>query len=74
MFVVYNRLIKFQCETLLEQNEGDIEDWYFRHQGKESLKKYLCEDRALKNQDIQCLYEQLKGDTGSKKPSKKVEL
>ncbi|XP_018561788.1 protein canopy 4 [Anoplophora glabripennis] len=66
--------MKTQCETLLEQNEGDIEDWYFHHQGKESLKKYLCEDRALKNQDSKCLYEQLKGDKGSKKPSKKQEL
>ncbi|XP_074027567.1 FGF signaling regulator protein canopy b [Leptinotarsa decemlineata] len=66
--------MKTQCETLLEQNEGDIEDWYFHHQGKESLKKYLCEDRALKNLDSKCLYENPKGDTGSKRPASKQEL
>ncbi|KAJ8945059.1 hypothetical protein NQ314_009326 [Rhamnusium bicolor] len=66
--------MKTQCETLLEQNEGDIEDWYFHHQGEESLKKYLCEDRALKNGDSKCLYEQLKGDTGKKKKPPKKEL
>ncbi|KAG5872570.1 hypothetical protein JTB14_020962 [Gonioctena quinquepunctata] len=66
--------MKTQCETLLEQNEGDIEEWYFHHQDKESLKKYLCEDRALKNQDTKCLYENLKGDSGSKRPASKQEL
>ncbi|KAJ3645402.1 hypothetical protein Zmor_023064 [Zophobas morio] len=67
--------MKTQCETLLEQNEGDIENWYFNHQGKESLKKYLCEDRALKGQDSSCLKETLKGDKGeAKRKSKKDEL
>lgn len=56
----------------MEQNEADIEHWYFNNQGKESLKKYLCEDRALKNQDNSCLYEQLKGDSGKQK-TKKIE-
>lgn len=56
--------MKTQCETLLEENENAIEDWYFQYQGQSSLKKYLCEERALKNQDISCLYEQLKGDKG----------
>ncbi|CAH1098503.1 unnamed protein product [Psylliodes chrysocephalus] len=67
--------LKTQCETLLEENESDIENWYFNHQGKESLKKYLCQDRALKNDDKACLAEQKKGDTGkTKKPKKKNEL
>lgn len=60
--------MKTQCETLLEQHEGDIEDWYYHHQGEESLKKYFCEDRALKGKNTKCLNEQLKGDTGKKKP------
>lgn len=51
-----------------------IEDWYFNRQGKESLKKYLCQDKALKGDDVNCLYEQLKGDPGNKKPSSKQEL
>ncbi|CAG9838716.1 unnamed protein product [Diabrotica balteata] len=63
--------LKTQCETLLEENEADIEDWYFNHQGKLTLKKYLCEDRALKNQESKCLYEQLKGETGERKNPKK---
>ncbi|XP_044732859.1 protein canopy 4-like [Chrysoperla carnea] len=58
--------LKSQCETLLEQHENDIETWYFKHQGDILLKKYLCEERALKNQDTKCLNEQLKGDTGAK--------
>ncbi|XP_060521776.1 protein canopy 4 [Cylas formicarius] len=67
--------MKIQCETLLEENEGDIEDWYFNHQHKEPLKKYLCQDRALRGQDINCLNEQLKGDIGNKdKQNKKNEL
>lgn len=59
-----------QCENLLEENEGVIEDWYFNQQGKESLKKYLCEDRALKEQDSKCLFEQVKGDPAKKRSSK----
>ncbi|KAJ8945261.1 hypothetical protein NQ318_016682 [Aromia moschata] len=66
--------MKTQCETLLEEHEADIEDWYFKHQGKLMLKKYLCEDRALKNGNSKCLHEELKGETGKKKPSKKEEL
>lgn len=62
--------MKNQCETLLEQNEADIEDWYFKHQGKQSLKQYLCADRALKGQDVSCLNEKLKGETGKRKPNK----
>ncbi|XP_017785551.1 PREDICTED: protein canopy 4 [Nicrophorus vespilloides] len=60
--------MKTQCETLLEQNEGDIEDWYFKYQGKQSLKQYLCADRALKGKDTRCLNEKLKGETGKRKP------
>lgn len=59
-----------QCENLLEENEAAIEEWYFNEQEKESLKKYLCEERALKAEDSKCLYEQLKGDPGKKESSK----
>ncbi|KAI4495470.1 hypothetical protein M0802_008684 [Mischocyttarus mexicanus] len=54
--------LKTQCENLLENHEQDIEDWYHNHQGKVSLMKYLCTDRALKGKDDTCLKE--KGDTG----------
>lgn len=54
----------------MEEHEGVIEDWYFHYQGKESLKKYLCQDKALRQEESNCLYEQLKGDPGDKKSSK----
>ncbi|VEN59923.1 unnamed protein product [Callosobruchus maculatus] len=57
--------MKVQCENLLEENEGDIEHWYFNFQGKQPLKKYLCENIVLKGGDTKCLSEQLKGDTGT---------
>lgn len=49
--------MKSQCETLLEQHENVIENWYFEQQENVSLIKYLCEDRALKGMDTKCLYE-----------------
>nr|CAD7449839.1 unnamed protein product [Timema bartmani] len=70
--------LKTQCETLLEDYESDIEDWYFHHQGDITLKQYLCNDRALLGKDISCLTEVLhpkdkgnknrKGETGEKAP------
>jgi len=63
--------MKTQCETVLELNEGDVEDWYWHHQDI-PLKDYLCRDRFLKDQDSSCLTEALKkGDTGEDKPKKK---
>ncbi|XP_045476393.1 protein canopy 4 [Harmonia axyridis] len=66
--------MKTQCESLLEQHEGNIEDWYFNHQGKVTLKKYLCEDKVLTDENAKCLYEQLKGDKGIEKQREKSEL
>nr|CAD7398497.1 unnamed protein product [Timema poppensis] len=70
--------LKTQCETLLEDYESDIEEWYFHHQGDITLKQYLCNDRALLGKDISCLTEVLhpkdkgkknrKGETGEKAP------
>ncbi|GJQ81848.1 hypothetical protein Trydic_g9875 [Trypoxylus dichotomus] len=67
--------MKTQCETLLEQQEDDIGDWYFNHQGKIPLKDYLCAERVLKGNEAACLHEQLKGEKGERKPKKnKTEL
>lgn len=49
--------MKSQCETLLEQNEEVIENWYYKHQERTPLIKYLCEERALRGKNTQCLYE-----------------
>lgn len=46
-----------QCESLLEENEQAIEDWYFTHQGKISLKQFLCSEKALKGENDKCLDE-----------------
>jgi len=55
--------LKSQCEDLLENHESDIEEWYHNLQGKTPLTRYLCSERALKEDDDSCLKE--KGDTGS---------
>lgn len=64
--------MKTQCETVLEDYESDIEDWYFNHQADIPLKIYLCKDRALKNDNASCLNEgrpneAKKGETSVKK-------
>ncbi|XP_055695725.1 protein canopy homolog 4 [Lutzomyia longipalpis] len=60
--------LKTQCESLLEEYEGTIESWYFKHQDNVPLMQYLCEERALMGQSHKCLYEvvQEKGDSGKK--------
>lgn len=58
--------MKTQCESLLEENESEIEDWYWNLQGQIDLKHHLCTNHALKNTDNSCLYEDLKGETGKK--------
>lgn len=60
--------MKSQCESLLEQNEEVIENWYYKHQERTTLIKYLCEERALRGKNTKCLYEVVKdgakGDVG----------
>lgn len=52
--------MKRQCEYLLENYEDSIERWYHKFRGEVPLKTYLCEQRALKNEDKSCLYEKPK--------------
>ncbi|CAG9576078.1 unnamed protein product [Danaus chrysippus] len=52
--------MKSQCESLLEENEGAIEDWYWNHQGEVDLKHHLCTEHALKNTDNSCLFDDIK--------------
>ncbi|PSN43168.1 Protein canopy 3 [Blattella germanica] len=68
--------MKTQCETLLEENEDAIEDWYFNHQGEMELKQFICSEKALKGESDMCLDEQfpsLKQDAteSNKKENKK---
>ena len=62
------RLILFceKCETLLEEHEQDIENWYFKHQDQ-PLQKYLCIDRALKRGDAGCLSDAIEDKSENKK-------
>ncbi|RVE42761.1 hypothetical protein evm_012585 [Chilo suppressalis] len=62
--------MKSQCESLLEENEEAVEDWYWNHQGDADLQIHLCTKHALKGADDSCLYETLsnsntKGEHGS---------
>ena len=62
--------LKTQCETLLEDYEEIIENWYFKHQESASLQDYLCKDRYLKGKSKKCLKESLKNDNKKSKGEK----
>ncbi|XP_065218291.1 protein canopy homolog 3 [Planococcus citri] len=69
--------MKTQCETLLEDFESEIEDWYFNVQGEKPLINFLCSERALKGFDDSCLADELppqKGDDAylDEKPTDKA--
>ncbi|CAH1643271.1 unnamed protein product [Spodoptera littoralis] len=66
--------MKTQCESLLEENEGAVEDWYWNHQGEVDLIKHLCTYNALKGTDDSCLNEQLTTAKGERGSSDKSEL
>lgn len=57
--------LKRQCETMLEEHEEVVEDWYFHHQDK-GLERFFCEAHVLKDSDQECLTEIWKGDMGMK--------
>ncbi|KAJ8416640.1 hypothetical protein AAFF_G00325180 [Aldrovandia affinis] len=62
--------MKKQCETMLEQYEEVVEDWYFHNQG-ERLERFLCE-HVLKDTENECLMEVWKGDMGVKGSEEKA--
>lgn len=69
--------LKTQCESLAEQHEDDVEDWYFNEQEKGvPLIKFLCEDIILSNEDSSCLYETISeaDDKDEYQKGSKVEL
>ncbi|TKS92885.1 Protein canopy 4 [Collichthys lucidus] len=57
--------MKKQCETMLEEYEYVVEDWYFHHQD-ERLEIFLCQNHVLKESEQECIKEVWKGDTGTK--------
>ena len=56
--------LKTQCETLLEDYEESIEEWYSTLQPKYQLQHYLCRMKILPKKEQQCLNE--KGEMGTK--------
>ncbi|KAF5292226.1 hypothetical protein FQA39_LY14041 [Lamprigera yunnana] len=65
--------MKTQCETVLEQNENALEDWYWNYQHL-PLKDYLCRDRFLKGDTDSCLDEVVQPKKEKKKKAAKKEL
>ncbi|XP_036404733.1 protein canopy 4 [Megalops cyprinoides] len=63
--------MKKQCETMLEEYEEVVEDWYFHNQ-EERLEQYLCEMHVLKASEQGCLNEVWKGDMGVKGSEEKA--
>lgn len=66
--------MKSQCESLLEENESAIEDWYWNHQEDIELKTHLCTEHALRGSDSSCLSEELTTAKGERGKSDKTEL
>ncbi|KAL7374918.1 hypothetical protein ABVT39_009020 [Epinephelus coioides] len=64
--------MKKQCETMLEQYEEVVEDWYFHHQDQR-LENFLCQKHVLKPSEQECMTEMLKGDTGTKGGAKEAD-
>ena len=62
--------LKTQCETLLEDYEEIVEEWYFKHQDTVSLQDYLCKDRYLKGKSKKCLREGIETDKTKRKGEK----
>nr|XP_005314767.2 protein canopy homolog 4 [Chrysemys picta bellii] len=57
--------LKQQCETMLEQFEAVLEDWYFHHQ-ETALAAFLCEGHVLAPGEKGCLSELWTGRKGDK--------
>ncbi|KAM6909045.1 protein canopy 4 [Xenentodon cancila] len=57
--------MKKQCETMLEEHEEVVEDWYFHHQDQR-LENFLCGNHVLETSEQECLKEVWKGDLGNK--------
>ncbi|XP_026518889.1 protein canopy homolog 4 [Terrapene carolina triunguis] len=67
--------LKQQCETMLEQFEAVLEDWYFHHQ-ETALAAFLCEGHVLAPGEKGCLSEVWtgrKGDEGAQEEEEEEE-
>lgn len=62
--------LKKQCETMLEEFEDVVGDWYFHHQ-EQPLQEFLCERHVLSTTDTGCLKESW---TGEKIPDEQMKM
>uniref|UniRef100_A0A8C1WT68 Canopy FGF signaling regulator 4 n=1 Tax=Cyprinus carpio TaxID=7962 RepID=A0A8C1WT68_CYPCA len=64
--------LKRQCESMLEENEEVLENWYFHHQD-ESLDRFFCATHVLRDSDqgrnTLCVWKGNKGVKRSKEES-----
>ncbi|XP_072168221.1 protein canopy 4-like [Diadema setosum] len=49
--------MKQYCDTLIEEHEETIENWFFKTDQSKSLSDYLCRERVLSKKDSECLGE-----------------
>ncbi|KAM6959745.1 protein canopy 4 [Tautogolabrus adspersus] len=64
--------MKKQCETMLEEYEEVVEDWYFHHQDQR-LENFLCQSHVLDDSEQECMMEVWKGDMGNKGGAEEAE-
>ena len=60
----YLLFFRQKCESLLEDYEDRIEEWYNHQQENENLQKFLCRQHVLSISQQKCLDE--KGETKAK--------
>lgn len=74
--------LKNQCETMIEEHEEDIEDWFFNHKAENvdkeesssSLENFLCrQGRMLKTKEDQKCLDEINKKTKKKKQRVKGE-
>ena len=51
LFIVYLFLYSMQCDTLIEQHEETIDNWFFKTDQEKPLSEYLCRERALTKEE-----------------------
>lgn len=43
--------LRLKCDSMVEEYEDDIHDWYFKHQDKD-LQTWLCKERILASNEL----------------------
>eukprot|EP00057_Strongylocentrotus_purpuratus_P031176 XP_783800.2 PREDICTED: protein canopy homolog 4 [Strongylocentrotus purpuratus] len=54
--------MKQYCDTMVEQHEEAIENWFFKTDQEKPLLEYLCRERVLPKEESECLDEEWTGN------------